>query len=52
MAYTIDPLRCPQNHRCPLIELCPAGAISQQGFSLPQIDPAENCGRQAIHKEE
>ena len=31
MALTIDELRCPQNHRCPLIPVCPVGAISQQG---------------------
>lgn len=57
MALTVDPGRCPQNHRCPLIAICPVGAISQQGFSLPQIDPArciecgacaESCPRQAI----
>ncbi len=61
MALTIDPARCPQNHRCPLIDLCPVGAISQEGFSLPQIDPAlciecglcaDNCGRQAVYKKE
>jgi len=59
MALTIDPRRCPQNHRCPLVTLCPAGAITQQGMGLPVIDPdkclecglcAENCGRQAIDK--
>lgn len=60
MAYTIDPGLCPQNHRCPLISLCPVEAISQEGFSLPHIDAAkciecgacaEQCGRQAIHPE-
>lgn len=58
MAYTVDAAKCPQNHRCPLITLCPAVAISQEGFSLPQIDAtlclgcglcAEHCGMQAIH---
>lgn len=38
MALTISPLACPQNHRCPLISVCPAGAISQDGFGLPLID--------------
>ncbi len=61
MALTIDPGRCPQNHRCPLIAICPVGAISQEGFSLPRIDPAlciecgkcmEHCGRQAVYKAE
>ena len=27
MALTIDELRCPQDHRCPLIPVCPVGAI-------------------------
>ena len=59
MALTIDPARCPQNHRCPLIDLCPVGAISQEGFSLPAIDPdlciecghcIEICGRHAVYR--
>lgn len=60
MALTIDKLRCPQNHRCPMIPICPVGAISQQGFGLPSIDPEKciecgecirHCGRQAVHKQ-
>ncbi|WP_302780741.1 4Fe-4S binding protein [Alistipes finegoldii] len=59
MALTIDELRCPQNHRCPLIPICPVGAISQQGDGLPAIDPQKciecgkcirHCGRQAVQK--
>ena len=42
MALVIDPLLCPQNHRCPMIPICPAGAISQKGNALPEIDP-EKC---------
>ena len=34
----INPDRCPQNHRCPLIRLCPKVAISQEGVGLPSID--------------
>ena len=54
MALTIDPGRCPQSHRCPLIAICPV-----EGFSLPKIDPElciecgqcmEHCGRQAVYK--
>ena len=60
MALTIDRLRCPQNHRCPMIPICPAGAIAQSGYGLPQIDPKKciecgkcirHCGRQAVRKE-
>lgn len=61
MALVIDPLLCPQNHRCPMIPICSAGAISQKGNALPEIDPEKciecgkcvrHCGRQAVHKAE
>ena len=61
MALVIDPLLCPQNHRCPMIPVCLAGAISQKGNALPEIDPEKciecgkcvrHCGRQAVHKAE
>ncbi len=38
MAVLVDPGKCPQNHRCPLIAMCPAEAISQEGYNLPVID--------------
>ena len=43
---TINPKRCPQNHPCPIIHVCPAKAISQKGYGLPVIDKAKctNCG--------
>lgn len=59
MALTVDSLRCPQNHRCPLLQVCPVGAITQSGPGLPAIDPEKciecgkcirHCGMQAIHK--
>ena len=61
MALTVHALLCPQYLRCPLIPICPAGAISQEGNSLPRIDPGKciecgkcvrHCGRQAVHKAE
>jgi ferredoxin len=41
----VDKNRCPQNHRCPAIKVCKIQAISQDGYSLPQIDAAKcvNC---------
>ena len=30
--------RCPQNHPCPTLKVCPAGAISQVGYSAPTMD--------------
>jgi ferredoxin len=34
--------RCPQNHPCPVVRLCPTGAIGQKGFAAPEID-MEKC---------
>ncbi len=45
---TINPRRCPQNHRCPAISVCPKKAITQRGFfSLPVIDDEKciSCGK-------
>ena len=38
MPLVVDKNRCPQNHRCPLISICPQQAISQTGFGLPRIE--------------
>ena len=47
MALTISPSTCPQNHRCPITLVCPAGAISQNGYGLPVIDETLciECGK-------
>jgi len=47
MAYTINPLACPQNHICPIISVCPVVAISQIGYGLPIINETEctECGK-------
>jgi ferredoxin len=29
---------CPQNHPCPVIKVCPVGALSQTGFGAPAVD--------------
>ena len=39
---TVNANRCPQNHRCPSIKVCPVEAITQDGFKLPKID-ANKC---------
>jgi ferredoxin len=44
----IEASRCPQNHTCPVIRICPAGAISQRNpFSAPEIDDEKctSCGK-------
>jgi len=44
---TIDKNKCPQNHSCPSIAVCPVGAISQNGFELPIINQelCVECGK-------
>lgn len=38
MKLTVDTGRCPQNHSCPAIRVCPADAIKQNGYAAPTID--------------
>ncbi len=38
MQIIVEKKRCPQNHTCPSIRVCPAGAIIQKGFAAPTID--------------
>ena len=42
MQIAVDKKFCPQNHSCPSIRVCPAGAIKQAGFNAPTIDE-EKC---------
>jgi ferredoxin len=45
---TVNAKKCPQNHRCPAIAVCPKQAISQRNvFSLPVIDESKCivCGK-------
>jgi len=39
--------KCPQNHPCPSVGVCPEGAISQKGWSVPEVDPEKciSCGK-------
>ena len=38
---------CPQNHKCPVVKVCPVGALSQEGFKAPEInyDKCIKCGK-------
>ncbi|MDP4290666.1 MAG: 4Fe-4S binding protein [Bacteroidota bacterium] len=47
MSLSVSPLHCPQNHRCPIINICPVGAITQNGYGLPVIDQTKcaECGK-------
>lgn len=39
--------RCPQNHRCPAVRVCPFGALTQNGFDAPAVDLSKctGCGK-------
>nr|WP_243135869.1 4Fe-4S binding protein [Acetobacterium bakii] len=39
--------RCPQNHPCPSVKVCPVGALSQKGFEAPTVDMDKciKCGK-------
>jgi Fe-S-cluster-containing hydrogenase component 2 len=30
--------RCPQNHPCPSVKVCPVGALKQKGYDAPTVD--------------
>ena len=34
--------RCPQDHICPMIKVCPKNAIKQKDFKAPEVDN-EKC---------
>ncbi len=39
--------RCPQNHKCPAVKICPVGALSQKENEAPLIDyeVCISCGK-------
>lgn len=39
--------KCPQDHKCPAVRICPVGALSQNGFEAPVIDKDKciKCGK-------
>lgn len=43
----IDKNRCPGNHKCPSIRVCPVNAIIQIGIEVPTIDSSKciKCGK-------
>lgn len=47
MKIKVNESRCPKNHRCPAINVCPVGAIYQNGFDAPIIDEDKciSCGK-------
>jgi Fe-S-cluster-containing hydrogenase component 2 len=47
MAIKVIKNRCPQNHPCPAINVCPVNALKQNGFEAPAIDESKciDCGK-------
>lgn len=39
--------KCPQNHKCPAVKVCPVGALSQKENEAPSIDYDKciSCGK-------
>lgn len=38
--------KCPQDHPCPCVRMCPVDAVNQEGFEAPEIDKNKcvDCG--------
>lgn len=39
--------RCPQNHLCPSVKVCPVNALKQEGYNAPTVieDKCIKCGK-------
>ena len=44
---TVVKYRCPQNHTCPAMRVCPVGALTQTKYEAPKIDQSKciKCGK-------
>ena len=43
---TVIKEKCPQNHPCPSIKVCPVNALKQEGFKAPTVtDDCISCGK-------
>jgi len=47
MSIIVDKKLCPQNHPCPALRICPANALSQEGYHSPVVDEEKclECGK-------
>lgn len=47
MTLTVKKSRCPQNHACPSVGVCPVGALIQNGYAAPTVDTDKciKCGK-------
>ncbi len=47
MPVVLKPSRCPANHPCPAVRVCPVEALTQHGHAAPEIDVEKciDCGK-------
>lgn len=47
VALVVKINRCPQNHPCPSVRVCPVGALVQHGFNAPTVNMEKciKCGK-------
>ena len=47
MSIKVVPARCPQNHACPSVRVCPVQALQQNGHAAPAVDSHKciDCGK-------
>jgi Fe-S-cluster-containing hydrogenase component 2 len=47
MVLRVKQNKCPQNHPCPSVRVCPVGALSQNGYDAPVVDMDKciKCGK-------
>ncbi len=47
MAVKVITERCPQNHPCPSVKVCPVGALAQEGVKAPVVieEKCVDCGK-------
>ncbi len=47
MKLVVNKQRCPQNHPCPSVRVCPVDALSQQSYEAPAVDQSKciECGK-------
>jgi Fe-S-cluster-containing hydrogenase component 2 len=43
----VDKRRCPENHPCPSVRVCPVNALTQKGYAAPKADmkACVKCGK-------
>ena len=47
MGLKVIEFRCPKNHKCPAVMVCPVDALTQSGVGAPEVDNDKciNCGK-------